>query len=98
MPGAARRTLALIRECVAHDRYAMTVHFQERMEQRGLFWPDVLAVIDTPRTMRPEGTDQYHRPKWILSGPAANGDLIEIVCALEIDQAGTEFITLYWND
>jgi hypothetical protein len=94
----ARRTLALIRECIAADRYALAVHFMQRMEQRGLFWPDVLAVIEAPHDVHAEGMDRYNRPRWIIGGPAATGSDIEIVCAIEIDRSETEFITLYWED
>jgi len=68
------------------------------MAQRGLFWPDVRAVIDDPQDVRSQGTDDYGRPKWIFRGMTALGDGIEIVCAVEIDPAETEFIALYWED
>lgn len=98
MTAEARRTLAVIRECLASDRYALTVHFSRRMEQRGLFWPDVLAVVDDPGEVRGQGMDEYNRPKWIIAGQAAIGDEIEIACAVEIDDGQTEFITFYWED
>jgi len=94
----ARRTLAVIRECLATDRYALTVHFSQRMAQRSLFWPDVEAVIDDPSEVRSHGMDDYNRPKWIISGEVTTGDEIEIVCAVETDETETEFITLYWED
>jgi len=94
----ARRTLAVILECLDSDRYALTVHFSQRMEQRGLYWADVLAVIDDPDEVRSQGMDYFNRPKWIIAGEAAAGDEIEIVCAVEFDETDTEFITLYWED
>ena len=94
----ARRALAVVRECIATDRYALATHFMQRMEQRGLFWPDVQAVIDDPQEVRSEGMDSDDRPKWIICGDATTGDEIGIVCAIEIDQTQTEFITLYWED
>jgi len=36
--------------------------------------------------------DEYNRAK------SAYGGEIEIVCAIEIDETETEFITLYWED
>ncbi len=96
MTSEARKTLAVIRECLETDRYALTLHFSERMEQRGLFWPDVEAVIYDPGDVQSQGMDDYNRPKWIISGEAATGEEIEIVCAVEIDE--TEFITLYWEN
>jgi hypothetical protein len=98
MTGEARRTLAVIRDCLARDCYAVTVHFEERMEQRGLFWPDVQGIIAAPRHVRSDGVDEYDRPKWIIGGQTAGGGSVEIVCAIEVDESGTVFITLYWND
>jgi len=94
----ARRTLAVVRECLDSDRYALTVHFSERMVQRGLFWADVEAVIGDPSAVRSQGMDEYNRPKWIIGGQAMTGDEVEIVCAVEIDDTETEFIALYWGD
>jgi hypothetical protein len=68
------------------------------MRQRGLYWPDVQAIIDDPQDIRSQGTDKYGRAKWIIRGEAAFGGEIEVVCAIEIDETGTEFITLYWQD
>jgi hypothetical protein len=93
----ARRAIVAIRTCINAERYALTVHFSERMAQRGLFWPDVRAVIDDPENVRSQGMDDYGRAKWIIRGMTALGDEIEIVCAVEIDPAETEFITLYWE-
>jgi hypothetical protein len=100
----ARRTLALIRECIEEERFALTEHFYQRMENRGLFWPDVQAVIDSPSDVRSQGMDDHNRPKWIIAGQAALGGEIEIVCAIETRKVGgknssdTEFITIYWED
>jgi hypothetical protein len=68
------------------------------MEERGLFWPDVQAVINHPEEVKSQGMDEYGRPKWIIRGEAVLGDDIQIVCAIEINQSETEFITLYWED
>jgi hypothetical protein len=94
----ARRAIAVIRECIQEDRYALTVHFSRRMQERGLFWPDVQAVIDNPDDVRSQGMDYYNRPKWIISGENTVAGEIVIVCAIEIDETETEFITLYWED
>lgn len=42
--------------------------------------------------------DRYGRPKWIISGETATADEIEVVCAVEVDETETEFITIYWED
>jgi pentatricopeptide repeat protein len=93
----AGRALMVIRACVAAGRYVALRHFLRRMDQRGLFWPDVLAVIDSPTGVRFDGRDDFDRPKWIISGTAADGVSIELVCVLDTDEAGdvTVFITVY---
>jgi hypothetical protein len=93
----ARRAIAVVRRGVAAEQYALTVHFSQRMQQRGLFWADVEAVVGKPKDVRSQGLDDYDRPKWIISGKAASGGGIEIVCAIEVDDSGTVFITLYWD-
>jgi hypothetical protein len=94
----ARRAIAVIHECIQTDRIALTIHFSQRMQQRGLFWPDIQAVIDDPEDVRSQGMDEFNRSKWIIVGESAIGDDIEIVCAIEIDETETEFITLFWQD
>lgn len=93
-----RRAIAIIRECVEGDRFSLAIHFSERMQQRGLFWTDVEAVLFEPTSIRAQAIDRYGRPKWLIRGEAATGDEIEIVCAIEVDESETEFITLYWED
>jgi len=79
------------------------------MQLRALFWPDVQAVIDDPKEVFFDGMDEHKRPKWKISGEAADiGDIgdIEIVCAIEFvknaadetEESETEFITLYWDE
>ena len=98
MTPAARRALAVIRECVAADRFSTTVHFLQRLAERGLFWPDVEAVVDDPHDVRSKAIDDYGRPKWAIGGKTATGGAIDIICAIDTDETGTEFITLYWHD
>lgn len=94
----ARRAVAVIRECLANDRFAVSVQFAHRMEQRGLFWPDIQAVVEDPSGVWAAGMDRDGRPEWIIAGDAGGLGEIEIVCAIECDDSGTEFITLYWED
>ena len=94
----AKRAIAVIRRCVESDHYALTLHFAQRMQQRGLFWPDAQAIIEDPREVRPQGLDSFDRPKWIIRGEAVGAGEIEIVCAIESDESGTEFLTIYWED
>lgn len=97
MDVAARKALALIRRCVACGRYLLLLHFTERMDERGLFWPDVLAVLDAPKGVRSGGLDRWERPKWLISGTTADELPMEVVCVLDEDERGnvTVFITVY---
>lgn len=97
MDRRASRALMTIRACIAARRYIVLRHFIDRMDQRGLVWPDILAVVDTPGRVRDGGKDRFGRPKWILSGTAADGEPIEFVAALDHDERGrvTVFITIY---
>ena len=97
MDATAKRALAVIRDCVNAGRFLVLPHFRARMALRGLVWPDVLAVLDAPDCMRPDGKDRYDRPKWLVAGTAADNLPIEVVCVLDTDERGdvTVFITLY---
>jgi hypothetical protein len=96
---AARAALEIICECVNSGRFVMTRHFTERMDQRGLVWPDVLAIIEEPADVRDGGPDNFGRPKWLVSGEASDGLQAEIVCVLDADSAGntTVLVTIYWD-
>jgi|ERR1700722_3722939 len=99
MTASARHALELIRECVEEGRYTLTPHFSRRMDGRGLFWPDVVAVIENPRDVRSGGLDDGGRPKWLVAGRVSDGLAIEFVCILDIDENGntTLFVTIYWD-
>ena len=100
MTRTARRALAIIQECVAIERVIVLPHFVKRLDQRGLFWPDVRAVIEAPREVQESGRDEWNRARWILSGEAADAMEIGIVCVLDRDERGdvTVFITVYWQE
>jgi hypothetical protein len=97
MDRKASRALLTIRACVNTRRYFVLTHFTQSMDRRGLVWPDVLAVLDSPSTVRAGGTDRFGRDKWRISGTAADGEALEFVCALDVDERGevTVFITIY---
>jgi hypothetical protein len=96
----AREALAQIQQCIASDRYMTLTHFMRRMDERGLCWPDIQAVIDDPTDVRDGGLDDFDRPKWLVSGEAADGLRIEIVCVLDVDERGvlTVLITIYFEE
>ena len=97
MDAPARKALRIIRRCVTAGRFRLLIHFTQRMDQRGLVWPDILAVLDDPEDVHDGGPDRFGRPKWVLSGTAADGLVVEIVCVLDEDEHGnmTVFITIY---
>ena len=57
MTAEGQRAIATIRECIESDHFSLSVHFRERMDQRGLFWPDLQAIIEDPQ-------DIQLRPDW----------------------------------
>ncbi|MBN1489763.1 MAG: DUF4258 domain-containing protein [Phycisphaerae bacterium] len=97
MTAASRKALKAVRRCVKAGRFRLALHFTERMDERGLFWPDVLAILDAPADVRDGGPEQWGRPKWIITGQAADGDALELVCVLDTDERGklTVFVTMY---
>ena len=97
MDAKGRRALSVIRECVAAKRYWVSLHFAQRMDGRGIFWPDVATILDDPSAVRSDGRDSFDRPKWIVAGKTVDGDAVGIVCVLDHDDRGnvTVFITIY---
>ncbi len=97
MTPKARKSLELIRRCVDDGRYFLTPHFTERLDQRGLQWADVMTILDDPTDVRDGGREKLDRPKWIVSGVADDGERIEMVCVLDVDEHGrlTVFVTIY---
>jgi hypothetical protein len=95
----AQRALDVIRECVAAGRYRVLAHFTRRMDERGLYWPDIRAVLASASAVEDEGTDDFGRPKWRVAGRATDRLELEIICALDTDAAGcvTVFITAFWK-
>lgn len=97
MDAKARKALDTIRDCVAAERYSVLPHFRQRLTERGFFWPDVLAVLDQPGSVKNDGRDRYRRPKWIVAGDTPDGVALEMVCVIDTDERGrmTVFITIY---
>ena len=93
----AATALKIIRSCVSAGRVILKDHFVERMAQRGMFWSDVLAIIDAPRGIRTDGDDKFGRQRWFIAGDAPDGLRIEILCVIDEDEPTTIFITIYWE-
>lgn len=100
MNAVARGALSTIRQCLAADRIRLTRHFRVRLAERGAFWTDVASVIDAPRSVKGDGVDESGRSRWVISGKAADGTAMGLVCAIGRDDAGelTVFITAFWED
>lgn len=101
MPGRGpKRALAVISRCISTGRVIVLEHFVRRLDKRGLFWSDVLAVLSTPTRIRPDGFDDWGRERWIIRGRSADLGDVEIVCVLGTNERGevTVFVTLFWED
>lgn len=98
MTPKAREALRIIRRCVARGQYSVARHFTRRMDERGMVWADVLALLDVQASVRSDGKDEYGCPKWIIAGKATDGVAVEMVCVLDADEQGryTAFVTIYW--
>jgi hypothetical protein len=99
MNARAQEALAMIEACVASGRYLVLQHFTRRMDERGLFWPDILAVLDSASAVKDGGKDDLNRPRWLVTGKTTGGLRIEIVCVLDKGPSGqwTVCITAYWK-
>lgn len=49
---------------------------------------------------RADGVDDWARARWIVSGKAADGLVLGIVCVLGREESGdfAAFVTLFWED
>ncbi len=95
-----RQAIATIQECVEHGRVQFVEHFTTRLAQRGLFWADVLAIIEQCAHAREDGLDEFGRPRWLLRGQAADDLTAELLAVLDHDDRGNivVFITIYFED
>ncbi len=92
-----QQAIDVIRDCVAADHVIIKDHFLERLAERGLFWGDVLGVLESPDGIRDDGYDEYDRERWFLAGTVAGRYSAEILCVIDADGPTTVFITLYWE-
>lgn len=94
------KALAIIHACLKNGRYLVKDHFLHRLDQRGLFWADVQALIDAPRRVRGDGEDQFDRPRCLISGTAPDGLQLAFLVVIDEDARGklTVFITIYHED
>ena len=94
----ANKAIVLIRDCVDNDRVELKEHFRDRMAERGMFWPDVLAIIHGKPSLRTDGRDKFGRQRWFLAAHAPDGLPIELLCVIEDAGPTAVLITIYWED
>ncbi len=96
----SRKAIRVIRDCLRAGRFAVKPHFAQRMDERGLFWADVEAVIDSPSRIGADGHDDFGRDRWLIAGIATDGLDLELLCVLDKDDQGNTivFITIYWDN
>jgi hypothetical protein len=99
MDAKARRAITSIRRCIDDERYMLLSHVVQRMDERGLVWPDLLAIIDAPSLVQSDGEDDWARPRWLISGPCATSETVTLVCVIGVDARGEKvvFITMHWG-
>lgn len=99
MTPQGRQALRTIRRCADAGRCILLTHFQQRINQRGMTWPDVLALLDDPSSVRGDGRDDLDRPRWLVTGDTADGLRVELVCVVDEDEHGplTLLVTAYWK-
>ncbi|MBL4700654.1 MAG: DUF4258 domain-containing protein [Phycisphaeraceae bacterium] len=96
----SQEAIRIIRQCISTERYRLLRHFSERMDERGVFWPDIQAVIDHPKSVRDAGVDQYDRPRWLVAGKTTDLLNLEMVVVIDHDDDGNLvlLITIYYED
>jgi hypothetical protein len=88
-----------VQEAVEAENYTVRDHFYDRMNLRGMFWPDVSAVVASPSNIRTDGTDEYGRERWFFKGMTTAQSEIEILVVFEGGSTGSPiFWTIYWDD
>ena len=93
-------TINIIRSRISKNRYRRLVHFNQRMDERGLFWADVMAVIDEPSQVVDDGVDEFGRERWLISGLTTDELSIKLVTVLDFDAKGqmVVLITLFHEE
>jgi hypothetical protein len=89
--------LELILRCIEQDRVILTRHFEQRMIQRGMFWGDLLVIIEQPSSAKRDGMDELGRERWLIAGRTFQGLPAELLCAIDIADPFTFMVTIYWE-
>jgi hypothetical protein len=94
----ASKAIAVICDCIDNDRAEIKDHFLLRMSQRGMFWPDVMAIILDEPSLRTGGDDEFGPERWFMAADAPDGLPIELLCAIDDAEPLSVLITIYWED
>jgi hypothetical protein len=85
--------LERIRDLVDRGQYRLTIHFRQRLAQRGVFWHDIIGILEEPDHIRGDGVDDEGGERWFISGSTDEGDA-EFLVVVDVD---AKFVTIYWN-
>ena len=91
------QAIQTIRDCIEADRVIVKDHCAQRLAERGLFWGDVLCLLDSPTRVRSDGEDEFERERWFVSGRLAGDHAAEVLCVIDMDGPTTVFVTVYWE-
>lgn len=85
--------LEQIRNLVDQGQYRLTVHFRQRLARRGVFWHDIIGILDEPDQVRGDGVDDDGDERWFISGRTDEGAAEFLV----VVDAHAKFVTIYWS-
>ena len=96
----ADEAIELIQWCVERDQVDLDPHFLERLDERSVYWVDVLRILSEPTRVIIDGVDDAGRTRCLVEGWAINVPR-RIKFLAVIDQTDghspfTIFITVYW--
>ncbi len=84
----------LILLCIDQSSFEFNDHFIQGLDRRGLFFADVLLMVQSPGTIRLDGDDEFGRQRVLLRGEVVGGEAELLVCVEP--EPFCEFITIYW--
>ena len=89
--------IGVIAACVESDDYTVRQHVFDRLADRHLTQPDLLALLCDPDHARGDGRDGRGRERWFLSGTLHDGTRAETLVVIDARPHATIF-TIYWID
>lgn len=87
-----------VQTAIEAENYLVRDHCEERMSLRGMFWPDILSVVENATGVRTDGADEHGRERWFFKGMTTARSEVEVLCLFENDGSDTViFWTIYWD-